>query len=306
MPIKIPNELPAVRVLEDENIFVMTEKRAMTQDIRPLKIVLLNLMPNKIDTETQFSRLLGNTPLQVELELINTRSYKSKNTSPEHLLAFYKGFDDIKHKKYDGLIITGAPVEKMEFEEVEYWDELCEIMEWSKSHVHSTIHICWGAQAGLYYHFGIEKKMLPEKLSGIYKHIVDKKTSILFRGFDNEFFVPHSRYTGIDRAAVEADPRLKLISSSEKAGVYAIATENGKQVFITGHPEYDPLTLKKEYERDLAAGINPNVPENYFENDDPNGEVLVRWRAHANLLYSNWLNYFVYQTTPYDIDEISK
>ena len=306
MPIKIPNELPAVRVLEDENIFVMTEKRAMTQDIRPLKIVLLNLMPNKIDTETQFSRLLGNTPLQVELELINTRSYKSKNTSPEHLLAFYKGFDDIKHKKYDGLIITGAPVEKMAFEEVEYWDELCEIMEWSKSHVHSTIHICWGAQAGLYYHFGIEKKMLPEKLSGIYKHIVDKKTSILFRGFDNEFFVPHSRYTGIDRAAVEADPRLKLISSSEKAGVYAIATENGKQVFITGHPEYDPLTLKKEYERDLAAGINPNVPENYFENDDPNGEVLVRWRAHANLLYSNWLNYFVYQTTPYDIDKISK
>jgi len=306
MPIKIPNELPAVRVLEDENIFVMTEKRAMTQDIRPLKIVLLNLMPNKIDTETQFSRLLGNTPLQVELELINTRSYKSKNTSPEHLLAFYKGFDDIKHNKYDGLIITGAPVEKMAFEEVEYWEELCEIMEWSKSHVHSTIHICWGAQAGLYYHFGIEKKMLPEKLSGIYKHIVDKKTSILFRGFDNEFFVPHSRYTGIDRAAVEADPRLKLISSSEKAGVYAIATENGKQVFITGHPEYDPLTLKKEYERDLAAGINPNVPENYFENDDPNGEVLVRWRAHANLLYSNWLNYFVYQTTPYDIDEISK
>ncbi len=306
MPIKIPNELPAVRVLEDENIFVMTEKRAMTQDIRPLKIVLLNLMPNKIDTETQFSRLLGNTPLQVELELINTRSYKSKNTSAEHLLAFYKGFDDIKHNNYDGLIITGAPVEKMAFEEVEYWDELCEIMEWSKTHVHSTIHICWGAQAGLYYHFGIEKQMLPEKLSGIYKHVVDKKTSILFRGFDNEFFVPHSRYTGIDRAAVEADPRLKLISSSEKAGVYAIATEKGKQVFITGHPEYDPLTLKKEYERDLAAGINPNVPENYFENDDPNGEVLVRWRAHANLLYSNWLNYFVYQTTPYDISKISK
>ncbi len=306
MPIKIPNELPAVRVLEDENIFVMTERRAMTQDIRPLKILMLNLMPNKIDTETQFSRLLGNTPLQVELELINTSSYKSKNTSQEHLLAFYKTFKDVKHKKYDGLIITGAPVEKMAFEEVEYWEELCEIMEWSKTHVHSTIHICWGAQAGLYYHFGIQKKLLPEKLSGIYKHIVDKKTSILFRGFDNEFFVPHSRYTGIDRADVEADKRLKLIASSEKAGVYAIATENGKQVFITGHPEYDPFTLKKEYERDVAAGINPNVPENYFENDDPNGEVLVRWRAHANLLYSNWLNYFVYQTTPYDIDEISK
>ena len=306
MPIKIPNELPAVKVLEDENIFVMTETRAMTQDIRPLKIVLLNLMPNKIDTETQFSRLLGNTPLQVELELINTRSYKSKNTSPEHLLAFYKGFDDIKHKNYDGMIITGAPVEKMDFEDVEYWDELCEIMEWTKTHVHSTLHICWGAQAGLYFHFGIEKEMLPKKLSGIYKHKVDKKTSILFRGFDNEFFVPHSRYTGISRAAVEADKRLKLISSSEKAGVYAIATENGKQVFITGHPEYDPLTLKKEYERDVAAGIDPEIPENYFENDDPNGEVLVRWRAHANLLYSNWLNYFVYQTTPYDIDKISK
>ena len=306
MPIKIPNELPAVRVLEDENIFVMTERRAMTQDIRPLKIVLLNLMPNKIDTETQFSRLLGNTPLQVELELINTRSYKSKNTSAEHLLAFYKSFDDIKDNNYDGMIITGAPVEKMEFEEVEYWDELCEIMEWSKTHVHSTFHICWGAQAGLYYHFGIEKKLLPEKLSGIYKHKVDKKTSILFRGFDNEFFVPHSRYTGIDRAAVEADKRLKLIASSDKAGVYAIATENGKQVFITGHPEYDPATLRNEYLRDVAAGINPNVPENYFENDDPNGEILVRWRAHANLLYSNWLNYFVYQTTPYDIGDISK
>lgn len=306
MPIKIPNELPAVRVLEDENIFVMTERRAMTQDIRPLKILLLNLMPNKIDTETQFSRLLGNTPLQVELELINTSSYKSKNTSPEHLLSFYRSFEDIKNNNYDGMIITGAPVEKMDFEEVEYWQELCEIMEWSKTHVHSTFHICWGAQAGLYYHFGIEKELLPEKLSGIYKHKIDKKNAILFRGFDNEFYAPHSRYTGINRAAVEADKRLKLISSSDKAGVYAIATENGKQVFITGHPEYDPETLKKEYLRDVSAGLNPHVPENYFENDDPNGDILVRWRAHANLLYSNWLNYFVYQTTPYDIEEISK
>ena len=306
MPIKIPNELPAVRVLEDENIFVMTERRAMTQDIRPLKILLLNLMPNKIDTETQFSRLLGNTPLQVELELIHTKSHKSKNTSEDHLLAFYKCFDDIKDKKYDGMIITGAPVEKMAFEDVEYWDELCTIMEWSKKHVHSTFHICWGAQAGLYYHFGIDKFMLPEKLSGVYKHKVDKKRSILFRGFDDEFLVPHSRYTGISREEVEANPRLKLISSSDKAGVYAIATENGKQVFITGHPEYDELTLKKEYDRDVLAGINPNVPDNYFEDDDPTKPVIVRWRAHANLLYSNWLNYFVYQTTPYDIDEISK
>jgi len=306
MPIKIPNELPAVQVLEDENIFVMTERRAMTQDIRPLKILLLNLMPNKIDTETQFSRLLGNTPLQVELELIHTRSHKSKNTSAEHLLSFYKCFDEIKHKKYDGMVITGAPVEKMPFEEVEYWEELCDIMEWSKTHVHSTFHICWGAQAGLYYHFGIDKFMLPEKLSGVYRHKVDRKRSILFRGFDDEFLVPHSRYTGISREEVEADPRLKLISSSDKAGVYAIATENGKQVFITGHPEYDELTLKKEYDRDVAAGINPNVPDNYFEDDDPNKPVIVRWRAHANLLYSNWLNYFVYQTTPYDIEEISK
>ena len=248
MPIKIPNELPAVQVLEDENIFVMTERRAMTQDIRPLKILLLNLMPNKIDTETQFSRLLGNTPLQVELELIHTRSHKSKNTSAEHLLSFYKCFDEIKHKKYDGMVITGAPVEKMPFEEVEYWEELCDIMEWSKTHVHSTFHICWGAQAGLYYHFGIDKFMLPEKLSGVYRHKVDRKRSILFRGFDDEFLVPHSRYTGISREEVEADPRLKLISSSDKAGVYAIATENGKQVFITGHPEYDELTLKKEYD----------------------------------------------------------
>ena len=306
MPIKIPNELPAVQVLEDENIFVMTEKRAMTQDIRPLKILLLNLMPIKIDTETQFSRLLGNTPLQVELELIHTKSHKSKNTSEDHLLAFYKCFDDIKDKKYDGMIITGAPVEKMPFEEVEYWEELCTIMEWSKKHVHSTFHICWGAQAGLYYHFGIDKFMLPEKLSGVYKHKVERKRSILFRGFDDEFLVPHSRYTGISRSAVEADPRLKLISSSEKAGVYAIATENGKQVFITGHPEYDEFTLKKEYDRDVLAGINPNVPDNYFEDDDPTKPVIVRWRAHANLLYSNWLNYFVYQTTPYDIEDISK
>ena len=306
MPIKIPNELPAVRVLENENIFVMTEKRAMTQDIRPLKILLLNLMPNKIDTETQLSRLLGNTPLQVELELIHTSSHKSKNTSADHLLAFYKYFEDVKHKNYDGMIITGAPVEKLDFTEVEYWDELCEIMEWSKTHVHSTFHICWGAQAGLYYHFGIQKYMLPEKLSGIYAHNVDKKTSILFRGFDDRFFVPHSRYTGIHRSDIEANPALKLIASSEKAGVYAIATENGKQIFITGHPEYDEGTLKKEYDRDVLAGINPSVPENYFEDDDPTKPVIVRWRAHANLLYSNWLNYFVYQTTPYDIEEISK
>ena len=306
MPIKIPNELPAVRVLEDENIFVMTERRAMTQDIRPLKILMLNLMPNKIDTETQFSRLLGNTPLQVELELIHTSTHKSKNTSAEHLLSFYKYFDDVKHNNYDGMIITGAPVEKMEFEEVEYWEELCEIMEWSKTHVHSTFHICWGAQAGLYYHFGLKKYMLPKKLSGIYPHVVDKKRSILFRGFDDLFYVPHSRYTDIHRADIEAVPALKLLAASEPAGDYAMATENGKQIFITGHPEYDEQTLNNEYRRDLAAGINPEVPQNYFADDDPAKPVIARWRAHANLLYSNWLNYFVYQTTPYDIEEISK
>ena len=306
MPIMIPNELPAVKVLEDENIFVMTETRAITQDIRPLKILLLNLMPNKIDTETQFSRLLGNTPLQVELEMIHTVSHKSKNTSAEHLLSFYKCFDDIKDKKYDGMVITGAPVEKMAFEEVEYWEELCTIMEWSKTHVHSTFHICWGAQAGLYYHFGIKKVLLKEKLSGIYPHTIDKKQSILFRGFDDEFYVPHSRYTGVRREDVENEPRLKLIASSKEAGVYAMFTENGKQVFITGHPEYDEFTLKKEYERDVKAGLNPKVPENYFRDDDPSKEVIVRWKAHANLLYSNWLNYFVYQTTPYDIENIAK
>ena len=306
MPIRIPNDLPATKTLQSENIFVMTETRAMTQDIRPLKILLLNLMPTKIDTETQLSRLLGNTPLQVELTLACVRSHESKNTSEQHMLAFYKNFDEVCDVNYDGMIITGAPVENMDFEDVDYWEELCGIMEWSKTHVHSTFHICWGAQAGLYYHFGVKKYMLPKKLSGIYHHTVDKKRSILFRGFDDKFFVPHSRYTGVHRSDIEAVGELKLIASSEDAGVYAMATENGKQIFITGHPEYDEGTLKKEYERDLAAGINPEVPQNYFENDDPSRPVIVRWRAHANLLYSNWLNYFVYQTTPYDIEEISK
>ena len=306
MPIKIPDSLPARLTLEGENIFVMTERRALHQDIRPLKLLILNLMPTKIVTETQLLRKLSNTPLQIEVELLRTTSHDSKNVDNEHLRSFYVSHDDIRDRFYDGMIITGAPVENLDFADVDYWPELCEIMEWSKTNVHCTMHICWGAQAGLFYHYGIPKYLLPKKLFGVYNHVCLSPSSPIFRGFDDRFCVPHSRYTGIDRAAVEADPRLKLISSSEKAGVYAIATENGKQVFITGHPEYDPLTLKKEYERDLAAGINPNVPENYFENDDPNGEVLVRWRAHANLLYSNWLNYFVYQTTPYDIDEISK
>ena len=304
MPIKIPNELPAVKTLADENIFVMTETRAITQDIRPLKILLLNLMPKKIETETQLSRLLGNTPLQIELELIKTKDHVSNNTSAEHMLAFYKTFDDVKDKTFDGLIITGAPVEQMPFEEVEYWDELCTIMEWSKTHVHSTLHICWGAQAGLYYHYGIQKVPLAEKISGVYPHRVDYKRSILFRGFDDVFMVPQSRHTTVRTEDVLAVPGLKLLASSEETGVYAIATDGGRQVFITGHSEYDADTLKNEYLRDLAAGLNPIIPKNYYPDDDPQKQPLVTWRAHANLLWCNWLNYFVYQTTPYDISEI--
>ena len=304
MPIKIPHELPAVKILEDENIFVMTDTRAITQDIRPLKILILNLMPTKVETETQLSRLLGNTPLQVEIELIHTESHKSKNISEEHLLAFYKQFSDVRDRYFDGMIITGAPVEKMEFEEVDYWDELAEIMEWSKSHVQSTLHICWGAQAGLYYHFGIKKYLMEEKLSGVYAHSVDYKRSILFRGFDDIFYVPHSRYTTVSREEIEATPGLRILASSEKAGVYAVITPGGRQIFLTGHSEYDTDTLNREYTRDKLAGINPNIPENYFPNDDDTQPPVITWRGHATLLFTNWLNYFVYQATPYDIMKI--
>lgn len=306
MPIKIPNDLPAVKVLTDENIFVMTETRAITQDIRPLKILLLNLMPKKIETETQFSRLLGNSPLQVELELIHTSSHKSKNTAEEHLLSFYKTFDRVRDNYYDGLIITGAPVEQMEFEEVEYWDELVEIMEWSKTHVHSTLHICWGAQAGLYYHYGIKKYPLDSKLFGVFPHKVDYKRSILFRGFDDIFMIPHSRHTTVHREDIEAVSGLKILASSEEAGVYAISNKKGRQIFVTGHIEYDADTLKAEYLRDLSQGKPIDIPKNYFPLDNPKKAPIVSWRAHANLLFSNWLNYFVYQTTPYDINSISK
>lgn len=304
MPIKIPNDLPAVKTLEAENIFVMTEKRAITQDIRPLKILLLNLMPKKIETETQLSRLLGNSPLQVDFEFIHTKSHISKNTSAEHLFTFYKTFDDVKHQTFDGMIITGAPVEQMPFEEVEYWGELCEIMEWSKTHVHSTFHICWGAQAGLYYHFGIDKQPLEKKMFGIFPHKVDYKRSILFRGFDDTFMVPHSRHTTVSRADIKAVKGLRILASSSEAGVYAVSTKGGKQIFITGHSEYDADTLKNEYLRDLNAGKSIEIPKNYFPDDDPSKPPMVTWRAHANLLYSNWLNYFVYQTTPYDITAI--
>lgn len=306
MPIKIPNDLPAVKTLESENIFVMTEKRAITQDIRPLKILLLNLMPNKIETETQLSRLLGNSPLQVDLTLMHTKSHISKNTSKEHLFTFYKTFDDVKNERFDGMIITGAPVEQMDFEDVEYYPELCSIMEWSKTNVHSTFHICWGAQAGLYYHYGIKKYPVDKKIFGVFPHKVVYKRSILFRGFDDEFMVPQSRHTTLKTEEIKAVKELKILAESEETGVYAVSSRNGRQIFITGHSEYDKNTLKNEYLRDLSLGKEIDLPKNYFLKDDPKKEPVVSWRAHANLLYSNWLNYFVYQTTPYDVTKISE
>ena len=304
MPIKIPNSLPATGVLESENIFVITESRAISQDIRPLRILLLNLMPTKIVTETQLARVLSNTALQVELELLQVTSHEAKNVSQTHMLAFYKTFDQIRNNKYDGMVITGAPVEQMPFEEVDYWDELCQIMAWSKDHVHSTFHICWGAQAGLYFHYGVRKAPLEKKMFGVFPHRVERKSSILFRGFDDVFMVPHSRHTTILREDVEAVPELKILASSEEAGIYAMATDQGRQVFITGHSEYDADTLEREYLRDKAAGLPIEVPKNYYPGDDDSRPPLMSWRAHAHLLYSNWLNYFVYQNTPYDLSEI--
>ena len=304
MPIKIPNLLPATDTLLKENIFVMTETRAITQDIRPLHILMLNLMPTKVVTETQIARLIGNTPLQVELELLQTATHKARHTSAEHMLAFYHTFDEVRDRKYDGMIITGAPVEQMEFEQVEYWKELCDIMEWSKTHVTSTFHICWGAQAGLYYHFGIPKYPLEHKLFGVFRHHTDHRHSMLMRGFDDEFWVPHSRYTTVRRDDIEKHPELKIIASSPEAGVFICMTDRGKQVFVTGHSEYAADTLEREFLRDKEAGLATAVPDNYYPQDDPSRPPLVRWRSCANLLYSNWLNYFVYQTTPYNINEI--
>ncbi len=306
MPIKVPDTLPAIETLNNENIFVITETRAMTQDIRPLEIVVLNLMPTKIETETQLLRVLGNTPLQINVQFINTKTHESKNTSQSHIQTFYKTFDDIKDSKFDGMIITGAPVENMEFEEVDYWDELCRIMEWSTTNVTSTFHICWGAQAALYYHYGIPKYPVSEKVFGIFKHSVvpDKKHKILLRGFDDEFFVPHSRHTEIREEDINKIPALEILAKSEEAGVYIVTDKNERRFFITGHSEYDSDTLKREYDRDVSRNLPIKVPVNYFPDDDPTKEPNVSWRAHANLLYSNWLNYFVYQTTPYDIKEI--
>lgn len=306
MPIKIPNELPAADTLRNENIFVMTETRANVQEIRPLKILVLNLMPTKIETETQLARVLGNTPLQIEMELITPSTHTSKNTSEQHMLSFYKTFEDVKSQKFDGMIITGAPVENLAFEEVDYWDELCNIMEWTCTHVHSTLHICWGAQAGLYYHYGIQKQKLNQKLSGVYPHYVQDPTYMLFRGFDDEFWIPHSRNTTVLQKDIEKIPELKIMATSPIAGVYAIKTDQGRQIFLMGHAEYDKDTLKKEYIRDCLLNPMTKVPENYFPEDDPSKEPVVKWRSCANLIFSNWLNYFVYQNTPYDIEKICK
>lgn len=306
MPIKIPCDLPAAKTLQDENIFIMDTARAASQDIRPLKILILNLMPTKIATETQLARLLGNTPLQIETELLTVSSHTPKNTPPEHMLSFYKTFDAVKDDFFDGMVITGAPVEQMEYEDVDYWDELCEIFEWTKSHVYSTFHICWAAFAALYYHYGIKKVPLEEKLFGVFEHTVTHKGSILFRGFDDVFLVPHSRHTTILKEDVLKEPRLKILAESDKAGIYVMKTDEGRQIFITGHSEYDADTLRNEYLRDKNAGLPIKVPENYFPDDDDTKEPLCTWRSGANLLYSNWLNYFVYQATPYDLNHLPK
>ncbi len=304
MPIRIPDSLPAREVLEEENIFTMTEFRAFHQDIRPLKVLILNLMPTKIVTETQLLRKLSNTPLQIQVELLQTASYVGHYTDTSHLQSFYTTFEQIRDNKYDGMIITGAPVENMEFEEVDYWAELCDIMEWSKTHVHSTFHVCWGAQAAFYYHYGIPKHALDKKLFGVFPHRALKPNSPLFRGFDDVFYVPHSRHTENRAEDIRKIPALELLAVSEEAGVFAVKSRDNRQFFITGHPEYDPDTLAREYYRDVDKGLPIDVPKNYFPGDDPTKEPIVQWRSAAQLLYTNWLNYYVYQTTPYDVRNI--
>lgn len=304
MPIKIADGLPAQEILENEHIFVMTEHRALHQDIRPLKIGLLNLMPTKIVTETQILRCLSNTPLQIEVELVGLVSHNSKNTSQEHLLEFYKSFDEIKERNFDGFIITGAPVEQLDFSEVDYWEELCEIMDWTTTHVHSTLHICWGAQAGLYHHYGIRKYPLEEKVSGIFKHRLLTPKARLFHGFDGEFLAPHSRHTETRAEDILKVADLRLMAVSDEAGVYAVGNESGSRFFITGHSEYDAGTLDAEYRRDLDKGLNPSIPKHYYPDDNPENEPVLRWRAHSTLLFTNWLNYYVYQTTPFDISKV--
>lgn len=303
MPIKIQSDLPAKAELEEENIFVMDENRAISQNIRPLEIIVLNLMPIKQDTELQLLRGLSNTPLQIDVTFLQMSSHVSKNTSASHIKKFYQTFEEIKNNNYDGMIITGAPVEKLEFEEVNYWDELITVMEWSKKHVTSTIHICWGAQAGLYYHYGIKKELLPKKLSGVYKHRVMNRKEPLVRGFDDVFMAPHSRYTQASRQQILDNPRLKVLADSDEAGIYIVLGDGGKEIFVMGHPEYDRLTLDQEYKRDIDKGIEPELPVNYYPDDDCNRKPMLSWRSHANNLYTNWLNYYVYQITPYDLNE---
>lgn len=304
MPIKIPNSLPAAQVLNNENVFVMSEDRALHQDIRPLSIAILNLMPTKITTETQILRLLGNSPLQVDIVLLHPKNHNSKNTSRDHLMNFYRYFEEVKNQKFDGMIITGAPVEHLEFEEVDYWNELEEIMDWSIHNVFSTFHMCWGAQAGLYHHHGIPKYPLKEKIFGVFPHSASGKNVKLLRGFDDIFYAPHSRHTEIRRSDIEKVQDLQILSESKEAGVYIVASKDERRIFVTGHSEYDALTLKSEYDRDIAKGLHIKVPENYYPNDNPSLQPLVKWRSHANLLFSNWLNYCVYQETPYDRNEI--
>ena len=302
MPIKVQSDLPVRAILEKENIFVMDETRALNQDIRPLNLLILNLMPTKIVTETQLLRKLSNSPLQVQVELLQMVSHVSQNTDAGHLSSFYTTFDQIKDRKFDGMSITGAPVENYDFTDVDYWPELCRIMDWTRTHVHSTFHICWGAQAGLYHHYGVSKRTLPHKLSGVYDHTIIRKRSPLFRGYDDMFYAPHSRYTEVRESDIRSVPGLELIAASSEAGVYAVKTEDSRQFFVLGHPEYDRVTLDGEYRRDLAKGLSIEMPENYYEDDDPDHKPLLTWRAHANNLYTNWLNYYVYQVTPYDLE----
>ena len=304
MPINIPTGLPAKEILDDERIFALEENVASKQHMRPLRVVLLNLMPKKIETETQILRLISKSPLQVDMDFMCMASHESKNTPHDHLVKFYDTFEAFRERRYDALVITGAPVEEMDFEDVDYWDELVEVMKWSRTNVYSTLHICWGAQAGLYYHYGIPKYMLPEKMSGIFKHHVLRPKEPLLRGFDDIFCAPHSRHTEVRAADIRKDERLTILAESHEAGVHIVEAMNGRQIFVLGHGEYDADTLKKEYERDLAKGMNPEVPRHYFRNDDPNEDVLVTWKAHANLFYTNWVNYYVYQTTPYYLDKM--
>lgn len=306
MPIRIPDALPATEILEGENIFVMTEFRALHQHIRPLRVLILNLMPTKIATETQLMRKLSNTPLQIQVDLLRTKSHEATHVSAGHLETFYRTFEDIENEHYDGLIITGAPVELMEFEEVDYWEELCRIMDWSSTHVHSTLHICWGAQAGLYYHYGIQKYRLPKKASGVFEHRLLKPKSPLVRGFDDRFYAVHSRNTDVKIEDVEAVDDLEIVAVSDEVGLYIVKSVDSRRFFVFGHPEYDADTLKLEYERDVKRGINPEIPVNYFPDDDPTRAPLNVWRSQAQLFYTNWLNYYVYQTTPYDLEKVGE